>query len=362
MKKIITFVFIFLLVFVIFVAFYINLAPAFGGNPTKEQKEYYSRFDNYADGKFVNTYTPMKPNPGGHYHVAEPSERIPPEPLPSVQIDLEKINSGEDSLTWFGHSAFLLTIDNKKLLIDPMLGPNSSPVSFVKIKRFNEDFLHLIDKIQTIDAVLLTHDHYDHLDYESVKKLKNKTGHFFVPLGVSSHLIRWGVPEEKITELNWWQETEFDGLTLALTPSIHFSGRNLFNRNSTLWGGWVIAGKNLRLYLSGDGGYGDHFKEIGEKYGPFDLTMVEGAQYDERWPHSHMIPEQSVQAHIDAKGETMMLTHWGAFSLSRHAWNEPIERAIKEAEKRQVNIITPKIGDTVTLKPPINHKQETWWR
>lgn len=362
MRKIIKFLFIFLVVFVIVAALYMNFAPAFGGNPTKEQKEYYSQFDNYADGKFVNTYKPKKPNPGGHYRVAERSERIPPEPLPAAEVDWEKINSGEDSLTWFGHSAFLLSIDNKKLLVDPMLGPNSSPVSFVKIKRFNGDLLRLIDEMPPIDAVLLTHDHYDHLDYRSMKKIKDKTRRFFVPLGVGAHLVRWGVPREQITELNWWQETEFDGLTLALTPSIHFSGRNLFNRNSTLWGGWAVFGKNARLYISGDGGYGDHFKEIGEKYGPFDLALIEGAQYDERWPHSHMIPEQSVQAHMDVKGETMMLMHWGAFTLSRHAWDEPIERALKEAEKRQVRLITPKIGETVVLKTLGGKKQETWWR
>ena len=255
----------------------------------------------------------------------------------------------------------MLSIDNKKILIDPMLGPDSSPVPFVKIERFSKDLLHLIDEMPPIDALFLTHDHYDHLDYESIKKLKNKTEHFFVPLGVSAHLIRWGVPEEKITELNWWQEEEYEGLRVALTPSIHFSGRSLNNRNSTLWGGWVIFGKNTRLYVSGDGGYGPHFKEIGEMYGPFDITLIEGAQYDERWSEKHMIPEQSVQAHIDVNGENMMLTHWGAFTLSRHSWTEPIERALKEARKKEVNIFTPQIGETVLLQEPFDSPHE-WWK
>lgn len=362
MKKVMLYLFGILLLLIIAIVLFINLSPVFGGNLTKEQKEIYSQFDNFVDGKFVSEYSAEDMDSSDYLSMAANSERRPVDNIPISEIDWNLINSEEDSLTWFGHSAFLLSIDNKKILVDPMLGPNSSPVPFIGIKRYSEDLLHLIDDMPTIDAVFITHDHYDHLDYQSIVKLKNKTDHFFVPLGVSAHLIRWGVPEEKITELNWWDETEFGGLNVAFTPSIHFSGRGLFNRNTTLWGGWVLIGKNTRLYVSGDGGYGGHFEEIGKKYGPFDLTLIEGAQYDERWADKHMIPEQSVQAHIDVEGENMMLTHWGSFTLARHGWTEPVERALEEAKKKEVSIITPKIGETVILDSELTHSNDAWWK
>ena len=220
---------------------------------------------------------------------------------------------------------------------------------------------NIIDELPFIDAVFISHDHYDHLDYQSIVKLESKVSHFFVPLGVSNHLIRWGVPKEKITELNWWNEMEYQGLTIALTPSRHFSGRGLFNSDTTLWGGWVILGKNMRLYTSGDGGYGPHFKEIGKKYGPFDITLIEGGQYDQRWADIHMKPEQSVQANLDVNGKNMMLMHWGSFTLAYHGWKEPIESALKEAKKLDVNLIAPKIGETVLLDSELHIPPSSWW-
>jgi L-ascorbate metabolism protein UlaG (beta-lactamase superfamily) len=174
-------------------------------------------------------------------------------------------------------------------------------------------------------------------------------------------LVRWGIPEEKVTELNWWEETEFRGLTVALTPARHFSGRDPFKINTTLWGGWVILGNETRIYTSGDGGYGSHFKEIGNRYGPFDITLIEGAQYDRRWADIHMVPEQSVQANLDVNGKTMMLIHWGAFTLANHAWYEPIERALEEANEREVNIIAPMIGETVLLDSDMKMPPASWW-
>jgi len=242
-----------------------------------------------------------------------------------------------------------------------MLGPVASPVSFLGPKRYNEKILDLIEELPPIDAVLITHDHYDHLDYPSIQKLKSKAAHFFVPLGVGAHLIRWGVEKVRITELNWWEEIQFQGLTFALTPSKHFSGKGIFNRNSTLWGGWVILGKQTRFFTSGDGGYDAHFKEIGEEYGPFDIALIEGGQYDRRWSWAHMFPEQSVQANVDVKGKTMMLIHWGAFTLARHSWTDPIERALKEAESKNVHLIAPKIGETILLTESPASPPTSWW-
>jgi L-ascorbate metabolism protein UlaG (beta-lactamase superfamily) len=241
-------------------------------------------------------------------------------------------------------------------------GFRASPVSFGGSKRYTGSMLHVIDEMPSIDAVFITHDHYDHLDYSSILRLNDKTAHFFVPLGVSNHLIRWGVPKEKITELNWWDEAEFEGLQIAFTPSRHFSGRGLFNRDTTLWGGWVILGKNSRFYTSGDGGYGEHFKEIGNKYGPFDVALMEGGQYDSRWSEIHMTPEEAIQAHQDIKGKDMMLIHWGAFTLAYHGWTEPIERAASAAKEAGIHLIAPQIGETVSLNGEnFSSSMTPWW-
>ncbi|MBW7475520.1 MBL fold metallo-hydrolase [Paenibacillus oenotherae] len=363
-------IYLFLLLFALCViaALFIKLHPVFGGNANNEQKERYTKFNNYVNGKFVNGVpTKMDMSVSDYFSMSKEfisgaKDRNPAGKLPVPKIDWNKIKGEEDSLTWFGHSAFLLSLDNKKLLVDPMLGPVASPVSIVGSKRYSEDMLHIIDEMPRIDAVFITHDHYDHLDYPSIRRLKDKVGHYFVPCGVSAHLIRWGVAKERITEFNWWDEMEFQGLTVALTPSKHFSGRGLFNRDTTLWGGWVILGTQTRFYTSGDGGYGAHFKEIGEKYGPFDIALIEGGQYDRRWSWVHMTPEEAVQTHVDVNGENMMLIHWGAFTLAYHGWTEPIERALAEVEKTNVNLIAPQIGETITLNGELTSSNSSWWK
>ncbi|WP_078380562.1 MBL fold metallo-hydrolase [Sutcliffiella halmapala] len=359
---------IFLVALCVIIISFIKLHPVFGGNPRKEQKGKYNTFDNYENGKFVNQVpTKMSMSASDIFsmlkdYLSGGKDRNPADKIPVSEVDWNKIKREEDSITWFGHSAFLLSIDNKKILVDPMLGPAASPVSFAGSKRYSEDMLRVIDDMPPIDAVFITHDHYDHLDYPSIQKLKSKVAHFFVPHGVSAHLIRWGVAKEKITELNWWDELEYQGLTIAFTPSKHFSGRGIFNRDTTLWGGWVILGKNTRFYTSGDGGYDGHFKEIGRKYGPFDITLMEGGQYDRRWSWVHMTPEEAVQAHLDLNGKHMMLIHWGAFTLAYHGWTEPVERALIEARKANVNQIAPNLGETVTLTQDLSIPISFWWK
>ncbi len=286
---------------------------------------------------------------------------VPSWTIPVITHDKQTFTDVPDSLvraTWFGHSTFLLEIDGKRLLLDPMLGPAASPVSFFG-KRFNPQLPIEIEDLPQIDAVLMSHDHYDHLDYPSIVKLRDKVGHFFVPLGLGSHLRYWDIPEDKITELDWWQEVEFRDLKLVCTPSQHFSGRGLGDRASTLWSSWAIVGKERRVYFSGDSGYFPGFKEIGEKYGPFDLSLMECGQYNDLWPEVHMVPEETVQAHIDLGGDLLMPIHWGAFSLAFHSWTDPVERAIQAAEANGVRIATPRIGEPIVLgeEPP----QDKWW-
>ncbi|MBY0121747.1 MBL fold metallo-hydrolase [Bacillus sp. S/N-304-OC-R1] len=347
---------IFIIIIVLLILLIINLHPAFGGKLTKEQKRDFKKYDQFVDGKFINQEITRANIRLSEFpsmmkdFIRGGNDRTPNEALSVAAIDWNKIMSEEDSVTWFGHSAFLVSLDNKKIFVDPMLSLRASPVSFVGSKRYTGSMLDVIIDLPDIDAVFITHDHYDHLDYSSITMLKNKTAHFFVPLGVSNHLIRWGIPKEKITELNWWDETDFEGLKVVFTPSRHFSGRGIFNRNTTLWGGWVILGKKTRFYTSGDGGYGQHFKTIVDKYGPFDMALIEGGQYDRRWPMIHMTPEKAIQANEDIKGKSMMLIHWGAYTLANHGWTEPIERAICAATKADNNLIVPQIGETVSLE------------
>ncbi len=212
--------------------------------------------------------------------------------------------------------------------------------------------------LPSIDAILISHDHYDHLDYGSIRQLKDKTKYFFVPLGVGAHLQHWGVEASKITELDWWQSADIDGMTFTATPARHFSGRGLTDRDKTLWASWVIKGQDNNIYFSGDSGYRTHFKQIGEQYGPFDFTMIECGQYNEKWEAIHMMPEQSLQAHIDLQGKMMMPIHWGAFNLAVHPWKEPVERLLK-AKKEDMMIATPVIGESFVLSQALPDAR--WW-
>lgn len=286
----------------------------------------------------------------------------PNEPLPIVHrkaADFQHNDPNTLSATWFGHSSFLLEMDGKKLLLDPMFGPAAGPFSFAT-KRFNDTLPLSMNDLPAIDAVLFSHDHYDHLDYPTIVEIKDKVGHFFVPLGLGSHLEHWGVEPEKITELDWWEEVEFEGFTFASTPAQHFSGRGLSDRNSTLWTSWVIIGKKQRIFFNGDSGYFGGYKKIGEKYGPFDLCMMECGQYNEMWSEIHMMPEESHQAFLDLKGEVMMPIHWGMFKLGMHPWTEPIERVTAAAEKHGSIVATPMVGESIIIGKPI--PQKPWWR
>jgi len=287
---------------------------------------------------------------------------------PASTIKVNKFDSGiflksdqsQDSFTWFGHSTLLIRIDGKTLLIDPVFSKRASMFPFMGPRRFPYTNHMEPELLPQLDAVLISHDHYDHLDYKTILKLKNNADRFYVPLSVGAHLEKWGIPSENIIELNWWESTDFDGLKLIFTPSRHFSGRGLNDRFTTLWGSWVILGKKSRLFFGADSGYFPGFKEIGVKYGPFDITFLECGAYNENWHDIHMMPEETVQAHLDLNGKYLMPIHWGKFSLSLHPWKEPVERALKRSMDLDVAIITPAIGSYVTLDD--NIKTSQWWR
>lgn len=346
----------------LFLGFY----PHFGKRVTQKQQVEYATLDNYRKGRFIN----LNPSPMNIKFGKLINELIKhaPNRNPGRNIKVDKIDSltiknqtaGITQLTWFGHSTFLLEIEGKKILIDPMLGQRPSPISFLGAKRYSEELPIEAEKLPFIDAILISHDHYDHLDYESIKKLKNKVGRFFTPLGVGNHLISWGVAEEKITELNWWESIEFDKINLICTPARHFSGRGLFDRAATLWCSWVIRGTKNNIYFSGDSGYDVHFKDIGDKYGPFDISLLECGQYNEDWKLLHMMPEESVQASIDLKSKLILPIHWGAFTLAFHDWTEPVERLKLKATELNAPVTTPKIGEPVILGNG-TYPIEKWW-
>ena len=356
---------IFSLIVIIGILF-LNYSPQFGKGITKDQKREYSKLENFQNGKFINQHpSPMDVN---YWKIIKELTKTAANRNPTEDILVEKIDSitikNHDTnitqLTWFGHSTFLLEIDGKKILIDPMLSETPSPIPFFGAKRYSSRIPIEAEKLPFIDAIILTHDHYDHLYYETIKQMKNKVGRFYTPLGVGNHLKHWGVNEEKITELNWWESVDFDGISLVCTPARHFSGRGLFDRATTLWCSWVIKGAKDNIYFSGDGGYDIHFKEIGNKYGPFDISMMECGQYNEDWKLIHMMPEETVQASIDLKSELMLPIHWGAFTLAFHDWTDPIERVMIKANELNMHVITPKIGEPVILGSE-NLPSEKWW-
>ncbi|MGM7428968.1 MBL fold metallo-hydrolase [Bacillus pacificus] len=283
-------------------------------------------------------------------------------PIKNLPIVLsEKNNKSLESITWFGHSASLLKIEGKTLLLDPMFGDASSPFPLFNSKRYSGTFSLEREDLQEIDAIIISHNHYDHLNYKSIMQLKDRAKHFYVPTGVAQYLIKWGVSPSKISEHNWWDEITFDNIKLVCAPARHFSGRSMTDRDCSLWCSWLILGQETKIFFSGDSGYAPHFKEIGDKYGPFDLTLMECGQYDPRWSAIHMLPEETVQAHIDVQGELLLPIHWGAFTLALYEWSDPIERVTKEANRLGVKITTPQIGESITLKS-IDYPSSAWWR
>jgi len=358
-----------ILLLVIVGALFVNLSPEFGGKHSKKDIERYSVSTNYKEGNFENIKAPnMDMSFSQTIGTMVDFIKGTPNAKPDFELPVEKVdsltweqNDSTNRLFWFGHSSFLLKLDGKNILIDPMLGDVPAPHPWLGGKRYSKELPIEIQKLPQIDIVLISHDHYDHLDYGSIQLLNEKVSQFMVPLGVGAHLREWGIDSLKIQELDWWQESTFENIEFAFTPSRHFSGRGLTDRFSTLWGSWVIKGKSKNLYFSGDSGYGEHFKEIGEKFGPFDFAMMECGQYNEKWADIHMMPEETAKASSEINAKKVMPIHWGAFTLSLHTWTDPVERFTAEAEKINVSYIIPKIGEEIDLNQLVVN-ENNWWK
>lgn len=341
----------------------------FGGKVTKALSARYAQSPQWNGSKFLNL---EETSTSGSYQdlpgffrkqLCDKVDREPMSPLPLLPFDSVEFlrPCGGWKAVWFGHSVVLLRLDGKTVLLDPMFGPNAAPISPVAVRRYSVDTLAIIDLLPEIDLVLLTHDHYDHLDFESIQRLRSKVRQYVVPLGVGKHLVSWGIEESSITECDWWDRVSVGGLRVNFTPSRHFSGRGLTDRAKSLWGGWVLSTGETNLWFSGDGGYGTHFKTIGEKLGPFDFGFMECGQYNEMWHALHMYPEESVRAALDASARVVMPIHWGAFTLAQHTWREPVERFLAEAFKQELPCLVPRLGELIRWPGEVG-ELNPWWR
>ncbi|NLU69374.1 MBL fold metallo-hydrolase [Streptomyces sp. HNM0574] len=343
---------------------------SFGAEPSGARLARIERSPHYdrAAGRFRNPEpAPDAPAPTGTRGamaraLLRRAGRRPAGEIPVRRPDLSVPPSSGLRLTWFGHSTVLAEIDGRRVLFDPVWGMRCSPFSFVGPRRMHRPPLPL-RQLGPVDAVVISHDHYDHLDLPTVRALAGSGTFFAVPLGVGAHLERWGVPGDRFTELDWYESVDVAGLTLTATPARHFCGRGIRNRQRTLWASWTVTGPEHRVFHSGDTGYFPGFADIGEQYGPFDATMIQIGAYSEFWPDIHMTPEEGLRAHLDlTRADSALLPiHWGTFNLAPHPWGEPGERTLAAAGEAGVRVAAPVPGgsfEPAQRELPVH----PWWR
>ncbi len=285
-----------------------------------------------------------------------PVDAIPVRPLTTAQ--LEALDVQANHVVRLGHSSHLLKLRGKFWLIDPVFGDRVSPFSFAGPKRFHAPPLTL-QQLPPIEGLILSHDHYDHLDVPTIEYLAQRVQRYFVPLGVKARLVDMGVPADRVQEFDWWQAGTHDGVQLTATPAQHFSGRTLTDRNRTLWASWVVQSGDQRIYYSGDSGYFGGFKQIGDRFGGFDLALMENGAYDAYWPAVHMTPEESVQAFQDLRGKVLYSVHNSTFDLAFHTWHDPLDRLADLSAAKRIELATPEIGEVLTVGQARSNKR--WW-
>jgi L-ascorbate metabolism protein UlaG (beta-lactamase superfamily) len=359
------FIFISLLITCILTVVLYFREPKFGKLPSGKVLERIKLSPNFTIGQFQNLeFTPNLTEGASLIRVMqkfffEKSKfNKPPSPLPSKKTDLLNLDPTKNMLVWFGHSSYFMQIDGKKILVDPVFSGAASPFSFTT-KSFAGSDVYTAADFPEIDYLFITHDHWDHLDFKTIVKLRSKVNQIITGLGVAPHLRFWGYDAGKIIELDWNDEISLqNGFHVWAVASRHFSGR-LFKRNRSLWNAYVLQTPTLKILIGGDSGYGAHFEVIGKRFGPFDLAILECGQYNLYWKHIHAMPEEVVQAAIDLKAKHILPVHWAKFSLSLHDWDEPIKRVMAEAERRNVSVIHPMIGEEVDFRNLKTYSR--WW-
>lgn len=337
--------------------------PASMGASRRRLRPLVTGSPHFSEGKFRNTVatTTMQPGSTGDFvREARKGRRagVPSSPVPLVTPQLPT-EAAELAVTWFGHASALLEVDGHRVLVDPVWGERVSPSAVVGPKR-----LHPVpgplEELPQVDAVLISHDHYDHLDLPTVRRLvREQTAPFVVPLGIGEHLRGWGVPEDRVVELDWDGTHRVGGLTLVCAEARHFSGRGL-SRDDTLWSSWVVAGPRHRVFFGGDTGYHPAFAAIGAQHGPFDLTLLPVGAYSPQWPAIHMDPEEAVRAHGDLGGDVFLPIHWATFNLAFHPWAEPIDRLLAAAARSEVSVVVPRPGERLDLSTSTPTTTD-WW-
>lgn len=340
--------------------------PKFGKKPSNERLAALKKSPQFSNGKFQNiSHTPtltkgysmrgiiyeqlFKPHPN----------KTPKNGIPSVQTDLHQLEPSEPVLVWFGHSSYYMQLEGKRFLIDPVFSGNASPVPG-SVKAFKGSNGYAVDDLPEIDYLLISHDHYDHLDYETIIGLKNKVGTIICGLGVGSHFEYWGFNPQTIIEKDWNETFQLnDSITISTTSARHFSGRG-FIRNNTLWLSYVIETPSQKIFVGGDSGYDSHFSEIGEKHGPFDLAILENGQYNLAWEAIHMLPEQVLKAALDLNAKKLFPVHSGKFALAMHPWNEPLNKVTEYNATHKIPLVTPMIGEKVLLGDD-TQTFKVWW-
>lgn len=357
------FIIIFLLATITFL--YLQL-PQFGENPSGKRLVEIEKSAHFKNDRFNNLverptlsegYTML----GELYNVVfkEYPRREPKDSLPSVKTDLKNIPTNSDALIWFGHSSVFMQLEGKKILIDPVFSGKASPLPW-GVRAYKGSDIYAVADMPVIDYLFISHDHYDHLDYETIVGLKDKVKHVVCGLGVGAHFERWGYKPEQIIEEDWNEKIELDdNFTIFTASSHHESGRG-FVRGKTLWMSYLIQTSNLKIYISGDGGFDDRFKKIGEKFGPIDWAILECGQYDKAWQSVHNLPEEVAQAAVDLGVKNMIPVHNSKFTLGKHAWDEPLKKITQLSLNKPYRLVTPMIGQEVDLN---NNQQQfkRWW-
>lgn len=336
----------------------------FGRKPTGNRLKRIMASPNYKLGAFQNLEpTEVLRKEASFLKVLKesanrPKTTFPSKPMPTIKTDLLTINGETPTIVWFGHSSYFIRSKSFTILVDPVFSGHASPVSLFA-KAFKGADVYTVKDFKAIDILLITHDHYDHLDYKTIMQLKPKVKRIITSLGVGEHLEYWGFDPEIITELDWWESINITtGIDFTATPARHFSGRGI-KRATSLWSSFVLDLNKYRLFLGGDSGYGTHFETIGKKFGPFDLAILENGQYGHNWPHIHTMPEETVLAAQHLKAKVLLPVHWGKFALATHPWNEPIKRLMVAANKAQLAFVTPKIGEPYVIGEEM--ALNDWW-
>jgi L-ascorbate metabolism protein UlaG (beta-lactamase superfamily) len=353
------------LLLAILVFAYIHLEK-FGSESSGKRLEDIQGAKNFKDGEFQNEHDTPQLAEGYsmtdilYKWITNPNKNIIPSgTIPSSKSNLSNLSADEDVLVWFGHSSYFIQADGKRILVDPVFSGNASPIPGT-MKAFKGTDIYTVDELPEIDYLFISHDHYDHLDYETIVKLKSKTRKVICPIGVGAHFELWGYDSAVINERNWYGSVDLDsGFTATITPARHFSGRT-FGRNKTLWCSFLLQTPSMKIYMGGDSGYDTHFADIGQKFGPIDLAMLENGQYDEAWPYIHSSPDQVVRAAHDLHAKRFFPVHNSKFPLANHDWDDPLKKVTHYNVQSGIPLITPLIGQIVLL----NDTTQTfspWW-